>query len=45
MREPTPGSERGRGLLVVEELSACWGWNLEDGGKAVYAVLTKTASG
>jgi serine/threonine-protein kinase RsbW len=45
MREPTPSSERGRGLLVVEELSACWGWNLEDGGKAVYAVLTKTASG
>ena len=45
MREPTPGSERGRGLLVVEELSACWGWNLEDGGKAVYAVLTKKASG
>jgi anti-sigma regulatory factor (Ser/Thr protein kinase) len=45
MREPSPGSERGRGLLVVEELSACWGWNLEDDGKAVYAVLTKTASG
>jgi serine/threonine-protein kinase RsbW len=44
-REPSYSSERGRGLLVVEELSACWGWNLEDGGKAVYAVLTKKASG
>ena len=40
-REPPHSSERGRGLLVVEELSARWGWNLEDGGKAVYAVLTK----
>src|ERR1700729_276846 len=40
-REPPHSSERGRGLLVVEELSACWGWNLENGGKAVYAMLTK----
>jgi serine/threonine-protein kinase RsbW len=39
--EPPHSSERGRGLLVVEELSARWGWNLEDGGKAVYAMLTK----
>ena len=45
MREPSHSSERGRGLLVVEELSVCWGWNPEDGGKAVYAVLTKKASG
>ena len=44
-REPSPSSERGRGLLVVEELSVYWGWNPEDGGKAVYAVLTKKASG
>ncbi|HWN62245.1 MAG TPA: ATP-binding protein [Streptosporangiaceae bacterium] len=40
-REPPHGSERGRGLLVVQELSACWGWHLQDGGKAVYAMLTK----
>jgi anti-sigma regulatory factor (Ser/Thr protein kinase) len=42
-REPSGSSERGRGLLIVDELSACWGWSLEDGGKAVYAVLTKGA--
>jgi anti-sigma regulatory factor (Ser/Thr protein kinase) len=41
MCEPSHITERGRGLLVVEELSAYWGWNPEDGGKAVYAVLTK----
>lgn len=45
MREPSHSSERGRGLLVVEELSVYWGWNPEDGGKAVYAVLTKKAGG
>jgi anti-sigma regulatory factor (Ser/Thr protein kinase) len=44
-RDPSRNSERGRGLLVVEELSVYWGWNPEDGGKAVYAVLTKKASG
>lgn len=40
-REPSDRSERGRGLLIVGELSVHWGWNLEDGGKAVYAVLAK----
>lgn len=44
MREPSNISERGRGLLVVDELSDSWGWNREDGGKAVYAVLTKKTS-
>jgi len=38
------GSERGRGLRIVDELSDCWGWNPEDDGKAVYAVLAKQAS-
>ena len=38
------GSERGRGLRIVDELSDCWGWSPEDGGKAVYAVLAKQAS-
>jgi anti-sigma regulatory factor (Ser/Thr protein kinase) len=38
------GSERGRGMRIVDELSDCWGWNSEDGGKAVYAVLAKRAS-
>jgi len=42
---PAPDiNERGRGLRVVEELSDFWGWNPEDGGKAVYAVLVKQAS-
>ena len=45
MTRTTPdGSERGRGLRIVDELSDCWGWNPEDGGKAVYAVLMKRAS-
>jgi anti-sigma regulatory factor (Ser/Thr protein kinase) len=43
-RTAPDGSERGRGLRIVDELSDCWGWNLEDGGKAVYAVLAKQAS-
>ena len=43
-RTTTPaGSERGRGLRIVDELADCWGWNPEDGGKAVYAVLIKRA--
>ena len=35
------GSERGRGLQIVEALSAHWGWRPEDGGKAVFAVLAR----
>jgi anti-sigma regulatory factor (Ser/Thr protein kinase) len=42
-REPSDHSERGRGLLIVDELSVHWGWNLEDSGKAVYAILVKEA--
>ena len=40
-RETAAGSERGRGLQIVETPSACWGWNPEEGGKAVYAILAK----
>lgn len=43
-REPSDHSEHGRGLLVVDELSVRWGWNLGDSGKAVYAILAKKAS-
>jgi anti-sigma regulatory factor (Ser/Thr protein kinase) len=43
-RTTPDGSERGRGLRIVDELADCWGWNPEDGGKAVYAVLMKPAS-
>jgi anti-sigma regulatory factor (Ser/Thr protein kinase) len=42
--ESSDGSEQGRGLLIVNELSVRWGWNTEDGGKAVYAILAKEAS-
>jgi anti-sigma regulatory factor (Ser/Thr protein kinase) len=38
-RDTPAGSERGRGLQIVEALSAHWGWRPEHGGKAVFAVL------
>jgi anti-sigma regulatory factor (Ser/Thr protein kinase) len=44
IRTAPDGSERGRGLRIVEELSDCWGWNPEEGGKAVFAVLMKQQS-
>ena len=40
-RTTTATNEPGWGLQIVEALSAHWGWNPEDGGKAVYAVLAK----
>jgi anti-sigma regulatory factor (Ser/Thr protein kinase) len=42
-RETSAGSERGRGLRIVEALSAHWGRLPEDGGKAVFAVLAREA--
>ncbi len=41
MRETSANSEQGRGLQIVEALSADWGWHLEDGGKAIFAILAK----
>ena len=38
-----PGSEQGRGLQIVQALSARWGWRQEDGGKTVFAVLAREA--
>src|ERR1022692_4882675 len=43
-REATATGEHGRGLHIVEALSARWAWNLEDDGKAVYAILTREYS-
>jgi anti-sigma regulatory factor (Ser/Thr protein kinase) len=40
-RDTPAGSEGGRGLQIVEALSAHWGWCQEVGGKAVFAVLTQ----
>ena len=42
-RKTSADSERGRGLQIVEALSAYWGWHHEDGGKVTYAVLVKEA--
>ena len=42
-RDTLPGSEQGRGLQIVEALSAHWGWCQESGGKAVFAVLAREA--
>jgi anti-sigma regulatory factor (Ser/Thr protein kinase) len=41
LRETTADSERGRGLQVVDALSVHWGWNPDDGGKEVFAVLAR----
>jgi anti-sigma regulatory factor (Ser/Thr protein kinase) len=41
MYEASADSERGRGLRIVEALSAQWGWHPEQGGKAVFATLAK----
>ena len=41
MRETPTDSERGRGLRIVEALSAHWGWYPENGGKAIFAILAK----
>jgi anti-sigma regulatory factor (Ser/Thr protein kinase) len=43
MRDTLPGSEQGRGLQIVQALSACWGWRQQDSGKAVFAVLVREA--
>jgi anti-sigma regulatory factor (Ser/Thr protein kinase) len=40
-RETTTANDRGRGLQIVEALSAHWGWHPEQRGKAVYAILAK----
>ena len=37
--DPPADGEQGRGLQIVEALSAHWGWHPQDGGKAVFAVL------
>ena len=36
-------TEHGRGLHVVDALSARWGWQPRHPGKAVYAILTREA--
>jgi anti-sigma regulatory factor (Ser/Thr protein kinase) len=36
-------SLQGRGLQIVEALSAHWGWQQQEGGKAIFATLTRVA--
>ena len=43
MRDTLPGSEQGRGLQIVQALSARWGWRQKGSGKAVFAVLAREA--
>jgi anti-sigma regulatory factor (Ser/Thr protein kinase) len=43
MHVAEPGSERGRGLQIIESLSAHWGWRAEPHGKAVFAILAGKA--
>jgi anti-sigma regulatory factor (Ser/Thr protein kinase) len=40
-RDPAAGAAHGRGLHVVDALSARWGWRPRHPGKAVYAILTR----
>lgn len=37
--EAVDTAESGRGLLLVEAVSTCWGWSREAGGKSVWAQL------
>jgi anti-sigma regulatory factor (Ser/Thr protein kinase) len=41
--DPSADGEQGRGLQIVEALSAHWGWHPQDGGKAIFAVLALEA--
>jgi anti-sigma regulatory factor (Ser/Thr protein kinase) len=43
MREISADSVQGRGLQIVEALSAHWGWHPEGGGKAIFAILARGA--
>lgn len=40
-RDPTGDAEHGRGLHVIEALSARWGWTPQGSGKAVFAIFTR----
>jgi hypothetical protein len=39
----TPGPSGGRGLMLVEAMSHSWGWLPVDGGKVVWASLSRNA--
>ncbi len=37
LQPPSPHAQRGRGLLVVDQLATRWGWSAEGAGKTVWA--------
>jgi anti-sigma regulatory factor (Ser/Thr protein kinase) len=41
--DPAEDTEHGRGLHIVEALTAGWGWMPQRPGKAVYAILNRQA--
>jgi hypothetical protein len=41
-RRITPGPSGGRGLMLVDAMSHSWGWLPVDGGKVVWASLSRT---
>jgi anti-sigma regulatory factor (Ser/Thr protein kinase) len=41
IRKASAATEWGRGLRIVEALSAHWGWHPEQGGKAIFATIAK----
>jgi anti-sigma regulatory factor (Ser/Thr protein kinase) len=45
MHAPAGDTEHGRGLHLIDALSARWGWQRQDPGKAVYAILVGKADG
>jgi anti-sigma regulatory factor (Ser/Thr protein kinase) len=42
-RDASADSLQGRGLQIVEALSARWGWHWEEGGKTIFATLVREA--
>jgi anti-sigma regulatory factor (Ser/Thr protein kinase) len=40
-RDLSEDAQHGRGLHIVEALSARWGWTPQDPGKAVFAIFTR----
>jgi two-component sensor histidine kinase len=42
-RDASADSLQGRGLQIVEALSAHWGWHQQEGGKMIFATLTRVA--
>ena len=45
--DATPGDESGRGLAIVDALSACWGWHIlpsPDTGKVVWVLHGSTST-